>query len=250
MLVGRISGLERLLECPGHTLLRHAGASQAAVDAADHGTRLHQLKEGRTDVYLPTERDEDLQWLVDRYAGWQHEIPVSYEIDSRVGRLHQNEEELQARVAGEGRFISGHIDGFIDNSANGMVFVNDLKTSQVPVPLDDAQLMGYAMVVTSAIFRSYRDKGQLVPPFMVDLSVLHWPRSGQHRERNIEKTGKPYSWYSRHVTVQELKDYATRVSESLAPDKLRKLSFGAHCTYCPAEASCPRLAPPFTREVL
>lgn len=250
MLVGRMSGVERLMECPGHRFLDQVGVSEAARVAAEHGTRLHQIKEGYEDVYLPTESDYHLKVLQDRYAGWQHEVPVTFCLDTRKGYMHKDEASLQTQVGGAGHWLSGHIDAVDLRSLydGGVVFVNDLKSGQLPVDLDDPQLMVYAATVASAIYLKHREAGKLVPHFVVDLSVLHWPAAGQWRARYLEKDGVPYRWTSRQVELGELREFARLVQDSLAPGNWKKISPGAHCVYCPAHTTCPAMTPEWYRK--
>lgn len=224
--------------CPGQRHLPQDPAGEAAEAAAEHGSRLHAWKEGE-EVYIPEEREEDLAWMRERYEGWSHEAFVVYDVTTREGFLFPTEIELSKDMLDrQGKLITGHIDAYWYDQGERRLYVNDLKTSQLPVSLDDPQLLGYSVGVTAALYGTL-PVGQR--PREVEISVLHWPRHGHVREEYKKKSGKPYKWYAAVYPVQVLKDFADEMAKALTD--MSRLSVGLHCVYCPSHPYCPKYAP-------
>lgn len=219
--------------CPGQRLLPQDPAGEAAEVAAEHGTRLHAWKEGK-EVYIPEEREEDLQWMRERYEGWSHEEYVVYDITTREGFLFPSEAEAGGCAKRPGKCLTGHIDAYWYDHEARRLYVNDLKTSQLPVALDDPQLLGYSVGVMAALYGTHP---QGLRPIEVEISVLHWPRHGYVREEYQKKSGKPYKWYSSVYPAQAIKDFASEIAKSLTD--MSRLSIGLHCVYCPSLNHCP-----------
>lgn len=246
MFLGRISNLERLVGCPGHRRLTidSISISDKAKNAADHGSLMHRVMAGEV-IDVPGEEEENLDQLRRLFVDWKHEIPVAYSPKLRVGKQFRSDKDLDTFVTDSpDGWLTGHIDNMLLGDGYANVHINDLKTSQLPVALDDLQLLGYCVAIAASIFDHCRIAGVKIAPFDTKLSVLHWPRSGSVRMDYMEQYGVPYKLYSRSVPLAELKAVADEVGKALLLDS-EKLRIGGHCVYCPSIKYCPAQRPEY-----
>lgn len=268
MALTRMSSLERWIECPGFAAVdtKEDKKSPNAQLAAAYGKCLHSVKEGlewvEPDVsHLSTDDppfdaqaefrstfEEDKKhftWLRDRYAGWEHEVHVAYRLKDRKPFRFTSDAEKQGTcsMAGHESSITGCTDGVRFDRTIQRIHVNDLKTSEHPVALDDPQLLGYALWATSWAMRELNFDPELLS---IALSVLHWPRKGEYRQEYLETENRPAIWYSRDVGLDELVTFRRTLTASLEPALRGHLEPGAHCVYCPGALSCKAHHPGFT----
>ena len=264
-----MSSLDRYLECPGWSTVPTSLDPKRtnAILSAAHGSILHAAKEGITlpvpDLsHLSTEQ-QDVQaellagleadkphhrWLLDRYVGWEHEIHLGYRVsDHQVFRWPDELAKLVDTTSVDHKFtITGATDALLFDVEGNRVHLNDLKTGEHPVELDSPQLLGYGLWAVTWAVRNITgfDPRDLV----LALSVLHWPRKGKHREDYLEQTGRPFDWYGRDVSLEELRHFRQRLIDMVPKAERGELEPGAHCVFCPGATSCPATRPPSSRK--
>lgn len=261
-----MSSLDRQLGCPGFATVSTSEDKKSFNSRLStiYGSSLHAYKEGKEwclpllpeadpkekkqaslllELQASVEEDKKyLPWLRERYAGFHHEVHLGYRLsDHKTFRWPDDETKLrEVEAPDHATTLTGCCDGLMFDEETHRVHVNDLKSSEHPVALDEPQLLGYGLwAVTWAIQNLFFDPKRLT----LSLSVLHWPRCGQYRDDYMEEYGRPASWYARDVPMEELRLFRDSLIE-IYPKALRgHLEPGSHCVYCPGVLSCPALGP-------
>lgn len=244
MTLGRISGLGRLLECPGFPIVPTAAERAFKRDfAAAWGTLVHFVKENKT--YSPTQLpscpklfeieeeqalfEEDwntlknrlMEWatsLQEAYNGWEQEVYVGYDPLKHI--TIRDPEILHG-------LLTGHLDGLLLDHENKTAYIDDLKTG-APIELDDPQLLGYSLAVSA-----------MVPGYKIIVSMTHYPRELLEQDKYIQEYGVPFTRIQREVQQDELESFRLWVLDALRSTQLRT---GNHCVFCPAFQNCPEWA--------
>lgn len=243
MALARMSSLPRLMPCPGYQRITQdeSATSENAEEARKWGTDVHATKEGKARlVYGPlAEEDYEAQEQIRlAYVGWEHEVHVSYDLDDH--RAHRYKDDYWKQWWTEHRplALTGCIDALLIDTDANRVYVNDLKTGEDPVELDDPQLMGYLLTAYTLVLQAR----ELTKGASANLSVCHYPRKGWWRKKYIEDMGVPWKWYSREVETDELKAFRLELIEVGKKAQQGILQAGDHCVFCPGHLACPMWA--------
>lgn len=240
MPLARMSSLSRLLDCPGYQLVVQDDrpSSDNAHEARVWGTDVHAAKEGEPRlVYgpLPQEDVEAMEQLRERYLGWEHEVHVSYDLATHRAAQYATDGEKRDCCNDSTTTLTGCIDALLVDPFDETVYINDLKTGEDPVALDEPQLLGYAL---AALSLAIQDK-QVGRSARVNLSVLHYPRKGWWRKKYLEEDGKPWRWNARDVPLDEMRAFRTSLVELLPKVASGILQAGDWCCFCPGHSACP-----------
>lgn len=248
MALGRMSGLARMLSCPGALALRqHEAPSPNRDYASAWGSLVHAAKEGKPlprcpelfeeyEVQKAFEEDWDnavedaaphFEELRSYYLGWRHEVPIRY--DPATNQAYEGDSQDSPTM------LTGHLDGLLVDTEADTLYVNDLKTGADTTPLDAPQLMGYLLAAYVLAFR----QGRLSSDARLVLSVLHFPREGAQRSRYLAEDGSPMRWWARDVPKAELRAFNTSLKELIPAVKAGTLTPGNHCVFCASFRHCP-----------
>ncbi len=251
MIEGRISGLGRLVGCPGSRYLKQDPPGERAEEAATHGTLLHSVLDGGDIPSIAAKTGEEvehLEWLRKRFQGWETEVPVAYSTTKRVGHVFKTDDDMVLHCRrNDEKWITGHIDAMLVDLPNNRVSICDVKTGTFCPELDDPQLLGYAVALVAAIVTEARNKDTIVNRFKLTLSILHWPKTGHIREFYLKTFGDPYKEIHREVDLDEIVEFASAIREGLADPN--RLTVGTHCVYCPSANYCPVQGPKGSKNV-
>lgn len=243
MALARMSSLPRLMACPGYqrVVQDDQASSENAEEARKWGTDVHFHKEGKERlVYGPlTEEDGEAQEQIRlTYVGWEHEVHVSYDLGTHKAYRYVNEGEKNVLTVNHPLDLTGCIDALLIDSDANRVYVNDLKTGEDPVALDDPQLLGYLLTA----YTLGRQAGELQTGATANLSVCHYPRKGWWRKKYREELGVPWKWYGRDVPIDELKQFRLDLIDVGSKAQQGILQAGDHCVFCPGHSHCPEWA--------
>lgn len=242
MALARMSALPRLMACPGFLTVAkdHDEASSENAEVARRwGTDAHAYKEGKERlVYGPlSEEDSEAQEQIRlAYVGWEHEVHVSYDLEECWAYMYSNEYEKVAWTDDRPLALTGCIDALMFDRDQNRCYVNDLKTSEDPVELDDPQLMGYLLTAYTLAVKGTR---QLLPGASANLSCCHYPRKGWWRKKYLEEYGVPWRWYSRDVEIKELIEFRSKLIEVGKQAQQGILQASDSCVFCPGYGVCP-----------
>jgi PD-(D/E)XK nuclease superfamily len=238
--LGRMSGLARLLDCPGCLSIEQEDKpySANAAEAAIHGTRIHAVKEGLPVLDPECLYAEDSPYwheLVALYKGWEHEVHVAYRLEDHKAFRYATEDGKRLATANQPTVLTGCLDAQLVVPEENWIHVNDLKTGENPEDLDSPQLLGYLLAALTLGIQS----GALTKDATCDLSVLHYPRTGWWRKRYLTESGRPWRWCQREVPLEELREFRRQLTDLVLRVKEKELVAGDHCVFCPGHSACP-----------
>lgn len=237
-----MSSLSRQLACAGFqtvVLEEERPFSPNAAEAAVWGNAIHAIKEGKpvqgTVEGLPGE--DEAAALRAMYAGWEHEVHLGYELCQHAGYRFRSDaaKKEMCNLLSASRFLTGCTDAMAVNRASDTLWVNDLKTGEEPVYLDEPQLLGYLLTLFTWGLR----ERLVTKSATLRLSVLHYPREGWWRKKYEREDGAPWRWTERVVTVDELRAFRARLTEMLPKVEAGLLQASDECVFCPGHATCP-----------